>query len=76
MHYHIQNRLTNVDKKFVQPYSTGKLKKIKTNSIWIRVEVADEEVIETIRKLRNRKSPEEDAVSNEMRKYGGYTFIK
>lgn len=41
----------------------------------ITVEVNCKEVVETVMKLRNRKSPPEISITNEMLKYGGNTLI-
>jgi hypothetical protein len=42
----------------------------------IRAEVMDEEVNETIRKMRNKKSPGEDTITDGMLKYGVDMIIK
>jgi len=36
-----------------------------------RVEINETEVVEMIQKLRHRKTPGEDGITNEMIKYGG-----
>lgn len=39
-------------------------------------EISEEQIIQTIPKLKNRKSPAEDGIYNELLKYGGNHYIK
>jgi hypothetical protein len=59
-------------KYYIQLYSNETDEKYGNNdSIRITVEVSNEDVYETVLKLRNRKSPGEDTITNEMLKVWG-----
>jgi hypothetical protein len=58
-------------KYFTQLYSNESDEKYENcDSIRIIVEVSNKDVSETDLKLRNRKSPGEDSITNKMREHG------